>query len=982
MKRLLLILTMVCLASAGWAGQISREQALQKAQQFMSLNGKHGTLTTAETAMTKARRRSMQVPDYYYVFNAGQDQGYVIVSGDDRTAPILGYSYHGTFDVDKIPCNMAAWLEGYADQIKYIQEHPEAAVTRGDVSTHADVAPLISTTWGQDSPYNNLLPSVGGKKCVTGCGATAIAQIMNYYGAPAGSPAIPGYTTSTHHIACEELPATTFNWANMSSDTEVAKLMKYCAYALQADLDPTGTSAFDTMIVYVLKNYFGYGNGVQEAYHSTYREADWDMLIYNEIANSRPVILTGVSPTDGGHFFILHGYTVSGGIGYYTVNWGWDGFEDGNFLLNAMDPKSMGAGFNDNQSVIVGISPENVTPYQVTETVVLKTVELILSEGEKEYTIPAGYSQFGPVYIQFKVSHDLTRTYDIELNFEITKDGEFIEMLRPDNIQFSGFGPNSLWSGSVGAFLPVYDGVSLGKAFATPGTYKIIPVSRELGSTVWYENIGSDKLFLTGVVSSDMKLTMYVGHPPGSDPTPEVTQADLDELAALYAAQKNAINDKITALASNDAKLNAISQALTQKKAAIDGTASKLNTVKDKLNSDYLTAEQKLSYSAQLHTLESQLATLTSQYDAAKQELTTLQNKSAALVTSLNTLLNTVNSEAAAVAAITTKAALDASKTKVADITAQQTDCNVSAETTKVSALEATVSGLSVTDIETDLTAIDAKIDNDIAVAKKAEEDEKEKQEEAEKLAKAKEAFEAAVVAFDETLQAQELDYEKCLNDLNNIKVVYAELDDAISQIKTKCEEIEKKLQELIAKQTRADDPIAKLQEELKTLTDNIALLEKQYQQIADQISVLDTDVQQYSAVIEAAKATMSQLQSSLASATTAADVESLTASVTKASDTLMSEGVNVYNRYYLEHFWPVIDNLQALIDDVASVDSEADYLEKAVQREMTAILRMIVDESEVLGRYDMKGNPVDSTYKGIQIIRLKNGKTIKLNIK
>ena len=108
MKRLLLILTMVCLASAGWAGQISREQALQKAQQFMSLNGKHGTLTTAETAMTKARRRSMQVPDYYYVFNEGQDQGYVIVSGDDRTVPILGYSYHGTFDVDKIPCNMAA----------------------------------------------------------------------------------------------------------------------------------------------------------------------------------------------------------------------------------------------------------------------------------------------------------------------------------------------------------------------------------------------------------------------------------------------------------------------------------------------------------------------------------------------------------------------------------------------------------------------------------------------------------------------------------------------------------------------------------------------------------------------------------------------------------------------------------------------------------------------------------------------------------
>ena len=101
----------------GWAEQITREQALRQAQSFFSQNGKGGPLVAAETVMSKARKRSQQVPDYYYVFNAGEDQGYVIVSGDDRTAPILGYSYHGSFDVDKIPCNMAAWLKGYEDQI-------------------------------------------------------------------------------------------------------------------------------------------------------------------------------------------------------------------------------------------------------------------------------------------------------------------------------------------------------------------------------------------------------------------------------------------------------------------------------------------------------------------------------------------------------------------------------------------------------------------------------------------------------------------------------------------------------------------------------------------------------------------------------------------------------------------------------------------------------------------------------------------------
>ena len=1191
MKRLLLILTMVCLASSGWAEKISREQALQKARQFMSQKGKHGTLTAAETAMTKARRRSMQqVPDYYYVFNAGQDQGYVVVSGDDRTAPILGYANHGTFDVDKIPCNMAAWLEGYAEQIKYVQEHPEAVVTRGDVPTHADVGALISTTWGQNAPYNNLLPTYNGQRCVTGCGATAMAQIMNYHGAPSSCPDIPAYTTSTHGIACEALPATTFNWGNMGSDDEVAKLMKYCAYALQADLDPGGTSAFDNMIVTALTGYFGYGSGVQEAYHSTYGEADWDMLIYNEIANSRPVILIGQSPSAGGHFFILHGYSVSGGVGYYTVNWGWDGFEDGNFLLSAMDPKSIGSGFNDNQAVIVGISPSDVTPYQVTETVVLTTEYIKLPDGDNTYTIPAGYAQFGPVYFYAKFVNKLTRAYNIQYNYKIYKDGEFQEYLYQNPNTFTDFGPGHYfpYPDQTGFYLPNWDG-DFGISFKTPGTYKIVPVSREQGSEEWHENIGSDTYYLTGVVSSDMKLTMYVGNGPGSDPTPEVTQADLDELAALYADQKTAINDKIAALTANDTKLDAIAKTLDEKKTGIDAAAAKIKTLKDKLTSQYLTAMQQSSYSTDLVVIEARLKTLQSEYDTAQKDLAALQTKSAALATTLNTLLATVNTESAAVASITTKAALDASKTKAADIKDQQTDCNVSAETTKVNTLETTALALSVADIETSLASMDSKVEADIAAAKKAEDDAKDKEakekelaeakkeltenydnlaklvntkldvlaeykktianleaavkdaqaaidpvekkvteikeslksdmltaeqkatfqtqldalekakkdyaaalqahldhldvikkmvtdteaalvtleekintqkekvaaltidddlaaakatyktleeqldntrpstdvekdlaaikedldklslestskdlaaletevdkaiaggqeefekQQAEKLAKAKGECQSAIDQLDALIKDHQASYDKLANAQEDLKAKLKELEEVIAKLKTQYTDIEKMLDELIAKQTRAeDDPIAKLQEGLKKLADNIAILEKQRQQIADQISELDTEMQQYAAVIETVKETMSQLQNSLASATAIADVESLTASVTKASNTLKSDGVDAYN-LYVENYGKVIDNINVLIDNVNSVDNQADTLETAVQKETTSIQRVTVDESEVQGRYDMKGNPVDSTYKGIQIIRLKNGRTIKLNVK
>lgn len=1187
MKRLLLILTMFCLASTSWAEQITREQALHQAQQFLNQNGKGAALTMAETSMSKARRRGQHVSDYYYVFNVGQNLGYVVVSGDDRTAPILGYSEHGTFDVDKIPCNMAAWLQGYADQIKYIQEHPEAQVTRGDVPTHADVSSLISTTWGQNAPYNNLLPSVGGRKCVTGCGATAMAQIMNFHGAPAGCSGIPGYTTSTHSIVCDALPATTFDWGNMGSNGEVAKLMQYCAYALQADLDPDGTSAFDNMIVNALTGYFGYGSGVQEAYHSTYGDADWDMLIYNEIANSRPVILIGQSPTAGGHFFILHGYTVSSGVGYYTVNWGWNGSEDGNFLLSAMDPASVGAGFNDNQAVIVGISTSDVTPYQVEETAVLTSDDFSLNEGEKEYSIPAGYSQFGPIYFSYRFSNNLTRSYHFEINFKVYKDGEFMEMLLPDDMQIDDFGPRLTISGSFGQYLPVFDGVSLRQAFATPGTYKIVPVSREKGSSEWIDLINSDKQFVTGVVTSDMKLKMYEGDPAGSGPTPpptpEVTQADLNELAASLTAQKDAIDAKIAAIAANDAKLDAISESLNEKKTAIDALETLIKAIEAKLNNEYLTADQKKEYRDQLDVLKSSSTAQKTAYDNALSDMSALKSTSASLKSTLNGLLTSVNSENAAISSITTKAALATSQSNIANIATQQSGCDVNAETTKVSALDTTVKAISVSGIKSDLTTLDSTIDTAIAAAKEANEEEakakleaakkelldaynklnaelsqkqnaladyektiaslesdikkaqdaidpvekeiaaikenlkndmltagqksdfesklealyKEKsdyadavntlserlvlvsktneqlkedlaeieklisqgkariddltittlaeatkasqdavnkfngmsiteqekdlmtikadleklslentvkelaaladdvdkaiaegneayeKQQAEKLAKAKEECQNAIDKLDELVKNHQADYDKIKNAQDELKATMKELDNVMAELKVQYAEIEKMLNDLIAKQTsdQAADKLEKLKKSLKNLADNIAVLESQRQKISDQIEQLEGEMEQYASVIDTASATLNQLKTSLASAAAIADVESLTASVTKAYNTLSHDGVATYN-LYVENYSTVIKNLNTYINNVNIVNEQAYKLKAAVEHETTAIASIAVDESEVMGRYDMKGNPVDSTYKGIQIIRLKNGKTIKINVK
>lgn len=1196
MKRLLLILTLFCLASTSWADQISREQALRQAQQFLNQNGQGVALTMAETSMSKARRRGQQVSDYYYVFNAGQNQGYVVVSGDDRTAPILGYSEHGTFDVDKIPCNMAAWLQGYADQIRYIQEHNIQPLQRRAVVAHATIPDLISTKWNQGSPYNNLLPTFGGKRCVTGCVTTAMAQIMNYHRSSVGCTAIPGYITESHKIICENLPATTFNWDDMgSSNAEVAKLMKYSAYALQADFDPIGTNVWNDKPAMALTNYFGYGDGIQLADRDFYTEEDWDMLIYNELANGRPVLYSGQADS-GGHSFVVHGYSVQGGVGYYTVNWGWGGYQDGSYLLSAMTPADggigsgdiSGNGYNYYQTALVGISTSNVTPYQVEENVVLTTEYFRLPDGDNTYTIPKGYIQFGPVYFYAKFKSNLTRAYNIQYNYKIYKDGVFQEYLLQNPQTFTNFGSGMYfpYPDKSAFYLPDWD-TELGISFRSPGTYKIVPVSREAGTDEWHENIGSDTYYLTGVVSSDMKLTMYEGDPTGSGPTPpptpEVTQAELNELAASLTAQKDAIDAKIAAIAANDAKLDAISESLNEKKAAIDALEAQIKDIEAKLENEYLTADQKKEYRDQLDVLKSSSAAQKTTYDTALSDLLALKSASASLKSTLNGLLTSVNSENAAISSITTKAALATSQSNIANIATQQSGCDVATETTKVSVLDTTVKAISVSGIKSDLIALDSAIDTAIAAAKEANEEEakakleaakkelldaynklsaelsqklnaladyektiaalesdikkaqdaidpvekqiavikenfksdmltagqksdfgsklealdKEKsdyadavntlserlavvsktneqlkndlaeieklisqgkagiddltiatlaeatkasqdavnrfngmsiteqekdlmtikadleklslestvnelaaladdvdkaiaegkeayeKQQAEKLAMAKEECQNAIDKMDELINNHQAYYDKLKDAQEELKAKMKELDDVMAELNNQYADIEKMLNDLVAKQTsdQAADKIEKLQESLKKLADNIAELEKQHQMISGQIEQLEDVMQHYDLLIKKTIDTHNQLPAILASATDIADVEKIAKLTTNAFNELSSDGVDAYN-LYVDNYSTVIKNLNIYIENVNIVDKQADSLKAAVEQETTAIQRVMVDESEVLGRYDMKGNPVNSTYKGVQIIRLKNGKTIKINVK
>ena len=218
MKKLTLLFISVFSFLTMFAGKVTEAEALQKAQQFMQ--GK-------EFKQCHLRRAvSTNLPNNaFYVFNAVDDGGFVIVSADDRTREILAYSERGNLDLEHMPENMKWWLDSYARQIAALgtSQNPTAnnSSNRGQ---RAAIAPLISAKWSQDAPYNSMCPDINyvdydengydaNNRCLTGCVATAMAQLMYYWKWPETCPALDGYETSGHTI--KALPATTFKWDDM-----------------------------------------------------------------------------------------------------------------------------------------------------------------------------------------------------------------------------------------------------------------------------------------------------------------------------------------------------------------------------------------------------------------------------------------------------------------------------------------------------------------------------------------------------------------------------------------------------------------------------------------------------------------------------------------------------------------------------------------------------------------------------------------------
>jgi hypothetical protein len=319
MKKIYFVSICLFISLVTFAGEVSEQQALQKAQQFMQgKQFKPGNLRRAASSANNA----------YYVFNAENNGGFVIVAGDDRMPEILGYSDKGNIDMQHLPCNFQMLLNSYAkavDSLDYY--HVTNPYTNRRTASRTNIEPLIKTHWGQGAPYNNYCPEVNGQRCLTGCVATAMAQIINYKQWPKSQTATVESYTTEDGINMPALEPTSFDWSNMTDDA-VARLMLYCGQSVKMNYGPTASGAYD-YIGRPLKEVFGYGQRVTDFNGYVFVDLMED-IVYQELSENRPVYYTGHNSSDG-HAFVVDGYKD----GLFHINWGWNGDADGYFQITA-----------------------------------------------------------------------------------------------------------------------------------------------------------------------------------------------------------------------------------------------------------------------------------------------------------------------------------------------------------------------------------------------------------------------------------------------------------------------------------------------------------------------------------------------------------------------------------------------------------------------------------------------------------------------
>ena len=395
MKRILLFAAVLFAAIQLSAAPVDMVSAQAKAQRFIQqrmYDGKLRAPISGDMKLVHVELNS-QRPDRaaFYIFNT--PNGYVVVSGDDRSEEILGYGDY-PMDYNNIPCNMKALLGMLKEQIEYLQANERLQAYAPSLKSPAripSVEPLLTAMWDQEAPYWNMC-KINNNQCLTGCPATSAAMVFHYWKYPDfETPEVPAYRCnlstgywSSSYVNVAALPPVTFDWDNMldvytsgyntTQANAVATLMRYVGQAEHMEYGTTaaggsGVSVDSVSLIADAFKFFGYDEETvrvvkkttaMEGGQTVYNNEEWAAIMQEELNEGRPIVFCAVAGGffGGGHAFNVDGYDATNNK--YHINFGWSGDYNNYYALNAFS--AQGSTFNQYQQMVIGIQPPIKSP--------------------------------------------------------------------------------------------------------------------------------------------------------------------------------------------------------------------------------------------------------------------------------------------------------------------------------------------------------------------------------------------------------------------------------------------------------------------------------------------------------------------------------------------------------------------------------------------------------------------------------------------
>lgn len=512
LKGILICGALAVCGSHAFAVHVSPEGALDRALQEKSSMKIKGS-ARFELSYTESAPGLETV----YVFSNTAGEGFIVTPADDSFPAVLGYSTTAMPEGADMAPAFKWWLGEYSREIAWAVSHPrqqnriaqglplEALDKAPAKANRAPIATLVSSLWNQSAPFNNDCPVSGSQRSVTGCVATAMAQVIYTHRYPVQGQGTHSYSWNGQTLSFD-YGSTQFDWANMidnynngsnaAQKRAVSQLMYGCGVSVNMQYSPSASGAFGLDVPYALKTYFNYDKGVQYLLRDNYTLENWENIVYEDLAAGRPIIFGGQA-NDGGHEFVCDGYED----GKYHFNWGWGGLCDGYFLLTALNPDDQGiggfeGGYNSDQHIVCRIQKPTAgtTPWYP-----------IYAKGGLDPTLSGGMLMIafdGKGIFNFS-----PESVTVQMGLSIVaEDGTVIAPQSTNSVNFSG-ASNGQMSGYGGFYFNVPTGLAA-------GTYKLyITFKTPEGN---YQNVqcpAGDNDYLEMTVAADGSVSITRGQP-------------------------------------------------------------------------------------------------------------------------------------------------------------------------------------------------------------------------------------------------------------------------------------------------------------------------------------------------------------------------------------------------------------------------------------------------------------------------------------